>query len=313
MKSAQQKQQDEVGVFLSMNRRLNGLSQGHVATTLDLKSPTFVSRIEKGKAVIPLGKIRAFAEVYGLPFFPFGRLVLYSMHPAAFALFSHILTVEPELAGTAKNCHVKNPKRRRGQIKLFDDIAKEEGVARLFDWLDSLRINAITKRLETIGKKASPELFSLYLGIHRKIVGKRHEGVLSLDEIVQRLRQSGPQLVTRIEKGKAPIPLDRIVQFQAAYEIREPDFSRLALACMQPEAYATFMDFLKYDRLYAKAAKECHVKNDDTRRMRIRTFGVRMRNEAFAEMRSFFKNNEELIPDGVWSNRMLSYDSTAGF
>jgi hypothetical protein len=149
--------------------------------------------------------------------------------------------------------------------------------------------------------------------MHRKIIGRRHEGILSLDEVAQRLRQSGPQLVTRIEKAEAPIPLDKIMQFQGAYEIREPNFPRLALACTQPEAYSTFMDFLKYDGSYAKAAKECHVKNERTRRKLKQTFSVRMRNEAFAEMRSFFAKNETLIPDDTWSNRVLGLSSTAGF
>ena len=251
MKTAQQKQQDEIGIFLSMTRKKNGLAQKDVAKVLGHGSQNFVSRIEKGKAIVPIGKIRDFADAYHLPFFPFGRLVLSSMHPEAHEVFSMILNAEPELGRTAKRCHVKDAKARKERIKLFDSDMKADALAEVRHFLEKNKI-FISKSKRTIfeNEKNETGLISLLLSAFRQRYG------LSQDTVAQRLGYTGPQLVSRIEAGKSPIPLIKINEFATAYEfakharmsgVRLEPFARVVLADMHPETYRAFMDFLKHE------------------------------------------------------------------
>ena len=275
--------------------------------------PTSFLALKRGKALIPPEKIRSYLEAYRLPFFPTGRLILVSMHPDIFDLFTTILTLEPELANCAKRCHVKNAITRRKRIEMFDNKMKSECIESLRFWLRRLGIDEINTELDELdGVQSLSGLFSLYLKMYRSVIGKKNEGQLSLDDVTQRLRHAGPQMITNIEAGRRVVPIDKIRAFQSAYELEDDRFSRLALACMHPEIYTLFIDFLKYDRLFAKSAKECHVSDERNHRKLVRTYGVRMRNEAFAAMRSFFTENEDLVPVGIWSNRMFGHDSTSG-
>lgn len=128
MKSAQQKLRDEVGIFLRAVRKRQGLKKDDVARRLGYTGGNFVTRIEGGKAVVPIGKIGAFSEAYGLPVAPFGRLILNTMHPEVNETLLMLLKHDEDLVKTAAGCHgvkeetrfermqVMNTKLRQGPL-----------------------------------------------------------------------------------------------------------------------------------------------------------------------------------------------------
>lgn len=150
MKSAQQKLMDDVGIYLSVVRKRRGLTQEAVARKLGHTSSNFVSRVEKGKAAIPVGKIAAFAEAYGISSVSFGRLVLVAMHPETYETFLMLLKLDGPLANAADGCHGVKEETRYERERKLETLMRRDALNEMWGFLaanrDFLPRNTWSKR-----------------------------------------------------------------------------------------------------------------------------------------------------------------------
>ncbi|WP_338667766.1 helix-turn-helix domain-containing protein [Pseudodesulfovibrio methanolicus] len=150
MKSAQQKLVDDVGIYLSVVRKRKGLTQESVARKLGHTTSNFVSRVEKGKGPIPVGKIGAFAEAYGISSVSFGRLVLAAMHPEVYETFLMLLKLDEPLTKAAAGCHGVKEKTRHERERKLETLMRRDALDEMWGFLaanrDFLPKNTWSKR-----------------------------------------------------------------------------------------------------------------------------------------------------------------------
>lgn len=131
------------------------------------------------------------------------------------------------------------------------------------------------------------EEVGLYLRLKREADGK------SLTYIAQKLGYSNTFL-SKVEKGLAPVPLDRVLDFSLAYEIPVPDFVRIVLVTMHNDAYRALMSILLSDPEMAKAAHQCHTISDMKElQKRRQELNPGLSSKSLDRMRSFIKKNKK--------------------
>ncbi|MBI9078243.1 MAG: helix-turn-helix transcriptional regulator [Pseudodesulfovibrio sp.] len=146
------------------------------------------------------------------------------------------------------------------------------------------------------------------IGIYLSIV-RRRKG-LTQEKIAKRLGHSGPNFVSRVEKGKAVIPIGKIGEFSKAYKLPVAPFGRLILSRIYPEAYETLIAILQTDEAFAKAANLCHTTGKPKLRQKRRHhLAAEIQNNDLIEMRDFISENFEFVPDDVWANRPVELTS----
>ncbi|EPR43449.1 helix-turn-helix domain protein [Desulfovibrio sp. X2] len=142
------------------------------------------------------------------------------------------------------------------------------------------------------------EEFGLYLRLVR--TKKRR----SMNDIAGKLGFTNTNFISRIERGEAPIPMDRILQFAEAYGLPENEFFRLAVATTHPDIYEAFINLLKHDEEMAKAAARCHSTRDQTKReTQEALLHPGLKSAALKTMRDFMRDNQDLLPKGKQSKR----------
>jgi transcriptional regulator with XRE-family HTH domain len=57
----------EFGKYLKEKREAKKLTQTEVATALKYTSPQFISNCERGQCVLPMSKLKALVNLYGIP------------------------------------------------------------------------------------------------------------------------------------------------------------------------------------------------------------------------------------------------------
>lgn len=145
------------------------------------------------------------------------------------------------------------------------------------------------------------------VGIYLSVVRKRKG--LTQETVARKLGHTSSNFVSRVEKGKAPIPVRKIAAFAEAYGIASVSFGRLVLASMHPEAYATFLMLLKMDAPLAKAVAGCHGANEKTKHEREQKLDTLMRKDALDEMWGFLAANRDFLPKDTWSKRAVEWTS----
>lgn len=149
------------------------------------------------------------------------------------------------------------------------------------------------------------ELIKQEIGIFLKMIRKKN--YLSMDKVAKAIGYSNPNFVAKIENGKAIIPLDKIIDFAHAYELPPEDLTRLALVAMHNDIYKSLIYLLAHDKEFAIRAAAIHQTKDVTKRQeRMKMLSPGLFSKTLDKMRVFIKDNEKLIPKGVWCKRLLS-------
>ena len=131
------------------------------------------------------------------------------------------------------------------------------------------------------------EEVGLYLKIVRDTQGK------PLNWVAQKLGYSN-SFISQIEKGRAPIPLDRVLDFSLAYDLPIPEFVRIVLVTMHNDTYKALMSILENDPEMAHAAEQCHSTNDaKLRAKRRKALNPGLSSKSLDRMREFILKNQK--------------------
>lgn len=149
------------------------------------------------------------------------------------------------------------------------------------------------------------ELIKQEIGIYLKMVRKKN--YLSVDKVAKTIGYSNSNFVSKIENGKAAIPIDKVIDFAYAYELPPEDLARLVLVAMHNDVYKSLVFLLAHDKEFATRAAAIHQTKDVSKRQeRMKMLSPGLFSETLDRMRAFIKDNEKLIPKGVWCKRLLS-------
>ncbi|MBI9081295.1 MAG: helix-turn-helix transcriptional regulator [Pseudodesulfovibrio sp.] len=131
------------------------------------------------------------------------------------------------------------------------------------------------------------EEVGLYLNIVRDTQGK------PLKWVAQKLGYSN-SFISQIEKGNAPIPLDRVLDFSLAYDLPVPEFVRIVLVTMHNDTYKALMSILENDPEMAHAAEQCHsTKDANLRAKRRKILNPGLSSKSLDRMREFILENQK--------------------
>jgi transcriptional regulator with XRE-family HTH domain len=131
------------------------------------------------------------------------------------------------------------------------------------------------------------EEVGLYLKIVREAQGK------PLKWVALKLGYSN-SFISQIEKGQAPIPLDRVLDFSLAYGLPIPEFVRIVLVTMHNGIYKALMGILENDPEMAEAAYRVHsTANGNERVKRRKALNPGLSSKSLERMRDFVLKNKK--------------------
>jgi transcriptional regulator with XRE-family HTH domain len=131
------------------------------------------------------------------------------------------------------------------------------------------------------------EEVGLYLKIVRETQGK------PLRWVAQKLGVSN-SFISQIEKGHAPIPLDRVLDFSLAYDLPIPEFTRIVLVTMHNDTYRALMSILENDPEMTKTANLCHTTaKPEKRAKRRKALNPGLSSKSLNRMRQFILENQK--------------------
>lgn len=142
--------------------------------------------------------------------------------------------------------------------------------------------------------------FGIYLQMVRakKRIAQKH--------IADRLGYTTTNFVSRIERGAAPVPLDRVAEFARAYDLPVPEFTRLVLVANHNDTYRALLAILLNDKGFAEKAYRCHTVKDIKKiRKRRKQIDPGLASESLELMRNYILENKEFIPKGKYNKRSL--------
>lgn len=152
MATAQQEIQKEFGNYLRMRRAHAHLSLDRVAKRIGAVSVAFLSRIESGLASVPLGRVEAFANAYGIDRLHLARLVITISHRELYLEMISLFMQDGELMDTAQAFRkAKDP----NQLRDLEKELRTGLVVRAFDEMrEFIRANEKLVPRKTWNKKS---------------------------------------------------------------------------------------------------------------------------------------------------------------
>lgn len=139
----------------------------------------------------------------------------------------------------------------------------------------------------------------------------------SQQDIARIIGYSNPNFIARIERGGAPIPLDKIPLFAQAYGIDKKLLARLVFTLMHHETYEALLKLLFSDAEMVDLLKAYHRSSRAAKKQEVaKNLKVTVRSEALIQMRDFLVEHSGLIAKerwqkkGYWGDPLLEYERT---
>lgn len=136
------------------------------------------------------------------------------------------------------------------------------------------------------------------LGVFLRTMRKRNKQ--TLPEIATRLGFDSVNFLSRIERGDATIPIDRIADIAATYQIDPVTFARVALAVHHADVFDLLRWYVRQDADFCNRTSSLHTSKPDTKRKHDVWLKSTMLREALDSIRTLMLENEQHVPKAEW-------------